>query len=141
MTQILRINPPRIPEWWSHVREGVQLALDNSQNFRSMDSIYDELASGNWVLWVAVDKDELLGAAITEVISTEQGMYCCIPFAYSADPKRRDVVGIFLEYIEQASQKFGFRGVKFVSSRSGYERRAKALGYTRGFVEYRKEFN
>ncbi|MHA2064396.1 MAG: hypothetical protein ACXABY_08455 [Candidatus Thorarchaeota archaeon] len=139
MIDILRVNPPRVPEWWPHIQEGLGRALDNSQNFRTLDSIYDELITGNWILWVVVEEDKLLGAAITEVLSTERGMYCNIPFAFSLNP-RRDIHSNFLDYIENSAREYGFKGVKFISSRPGYARRAKKLGYKLGFQEYRKEF-
>jgi hypothetical protein len=75
--------------------------LDNSHNLRSLDSIYDELVVGNWVLWVAVEEDELLGAAVTEVLTTERGLYCNVPFAWSKDPKKNK------EYLQRFS---GLRG-------------------------------
>jgi hypothetical protein len=94
---------------------------------------------GNWVLWVAVEEDELLGAAVTEVLTTERGLYCNVPFAWSKDP-RKNIYKDFLDYVEISARKYGFKGIKFFSSRPGFARHAARLGYQKGFVEYKKEF-
>jgi hypothetical protein len=128
-----------LAEWWPEVYDGIESALNNSDNLQTMRGIYDYLASGDWVLWLVLEDGDLLGAALTEILTTAKGLYCNVPFGYSKDP-RRDIHQYFFPHIEEIARELEFAGVKFISKRPGYARKAKSMGYERGFVEYRKEF-
>lgn len=135
---VFQVYGPRVPEIWLALEEGFQRAIDNSGGYIKPEEVYDNLVGDKWQLFVVADEESILGAAITEILVRADGFWCNIPFAFSADPEQ-DVHGEFLSYLEDRCKGMGFKGIKFISYRPGYQRKAKKLGYSQGYVEYVKE--
>jgi len=136
---VFQVYAPRIPEIWKAVEPGFQKAINNSGNYVRVEEVYDNLVGNQWSLFV-VGEDRLLGAAATEILVQADGFWCNIPFAFSVNPKE-DLHAEFLSYLENRCKKMGFKGIKFISYRPGYKKKAEKLGYKQGFTEYVKDLS
>ena len=66
---LVRVDKEDIPEVWDTVREGVHNAMLHSDASMSGDEFFDELMSGNVVLWLFVTNQmEVVGHMITQII-------------------------------------------------------------------------
>ena len=66
---LVRVDKEDIPEVWNTVREGVHNAMLHSDASMSGDEFFDELMSGNVVLWLFVTNQmEVVGHMITQII-------------------------------------------------------------------------
>ena len=122
-------NPSR---WFHTIRPGLQAAIRKSGGYISIGEILMRVAGGEWELYIVERDEDYIGFAIVEYLALANGMWLNIPFAYA----QGDAVEDFLEYASHVAADGGMAGVKFISSRPGFERVAKAHGWKRGFQEF-----
>ena len=120
--------------YFNMIREGLEEALENSGGYATVGQVFQALESGEWTLWMFSDDDkgEYVGFGITEKLPTASGTWLNVPFAYAKD----NMYGEFFGYLESIAYERGMTGVKFISSRPGFERRAKEYGWRKGFTEW-----
>jgi hypothetical protein len=116
------------------IREGLEEAISNSGNYVSIGQIFQSLSEGQCTLWVFRNENthEYIGFGITEKMQTANGIWLNVPFAYA----KEDMYNEFFSHLSDIAHEFGMTGVKFVSSREGFSKKAKEFGWKKGFTEW-----
>jgi hypothetical protein len=139
MIEIVWVYPESANDVWPLITDGLNQAMNNSDNLVTEEFIKYKVDTGTWSLFVLTKDEDYAGFAIGEVLDSARGKWYNIPFAYSKYPDV-DLHSVFLPYIEDKAKKGGFVGVKFISKRPGYLKKARKHGYETQFVVYKKEF-
>lgn len=120
-------------QYFQLIRSGLIEANANSGEYNTIGNIYEALNTGQWVLHMFwSDDNEYLGFGMTEAISTANGPWVNVPFAYS----KCNMYDEFFSHVQELAYDDGFTGVKFISCRPGFEKKAKDLGWKKGFTEW-----
>ena len=128
---ILKTDDPK--SWFHKIRPGLQAAIRKSGGYISIGDILMNIMRGEWFLYLVMSVDnEYVGFAVVEYLPLANGLWLNIPFAYA----QGDAVVEFLNYASEYAREEGLSGVKFISSRPGFERVAKSNGWKRGFQEF-----
>jgi hypothetical protein len=126
-------------EFWDDVKNGIQSALDQSENEHSLTYVEQALSQGA-LLFVAADDHSICGAAITEWLERENEQFWLnVPYLYS-DNNHSVLVALF-DAIEKYGESYPDHciGIKWVSSHPRAEVIAKRRKYRKRFVEFVKE--
>lgn len=114
------------------IREGLLEAISNSGDFVCIGQVYDAINRGEWTLFTFWDEREYVGFGIVELLNSANGAWLNVPFAYS----KCNMYNEFFSQLSEIALDKGCSGVKFISSRPGFERRAKEFGWQKGFQEW-----
>lgn len=139
---LFHVEPRLVPGVWHTILPGLEEAIANSAYEVSPERVKEELGAGRWLLWVAQLGGRYAGFTVTELLNSDKGVWVNLLFSW-CDPQTRgaaDVWGDGVKQIEGLARSMNLRGLKFLSTRKGYEKKAPRYGFTRGFVEWRKEF-
>jgi hypothetical protein len=136
------VSPHHINAVWRSIVDGMIEVLDHADNEHGPQYVYQQLASGNYLLWLGLVEGEYGGFAISEIVQTETRIWVNIPYAYTVPEKAKlvDFREMFFPLIEDYAKSLNFSGVRFLTARSGFLKIAPKLGYKPRFVEYVKEF-
>jgi hypothetical protein len=120
--------------YFNLIHGGLAEANRNSGEYVSIGQIYDALLSGNWTLWIFRNENsnEYIGFGITEEMHTANGIWINVPFSYSTENMYTE----FFTFLADKAHEMGMVGVKFISSRPGFEKKAKEFGWKKGFTEW-----
>jgi len=132
MKEVLPIATETAPSWFNTIRHGINVTIDNSGGYVSPGDVYRQLREGNWMLYIMMHDGDYVGFTILELLDSAKGQWVNIPFAYATT----DMYEEFFDHIIEQADLNGMAGIKFVSSREGFERVAKKRGWKRGFTEY-----
>jgi hypothetical protein len=140
VASLFHVEAHLVPALWERLAPGLVESIAESEGYVSLEQVRQNLATGHWLLWVSQVDAKMAGFTVTEFHQTARGAYLNLLFTW-IDPGARGVAwqqGI--ERLEGFARSLGLAGIKFYSSRRGYEKRAPAFGYRRGLVEWVKEF-
>ncbi len=132
MKEVIPIATETAPSWFNTIRHGINIAIENSGGYVSSGDVFRQLTDGNWMLYIGMEDNDYVGFAVVEFLDSAKGKWVNVPFA-STSTDMYDT--LFSHLIEQADLN-GMAGVKFVSSRKGFERVAEKHGWRMGFTEY-----
>lgn len=116
------------------IESGLKDALDHSHSLVEYEGIIKNIENGVFGLWIISNDNLYVGFVITEVMKEDKGNWINIAWMY-AKPGHSPYEPAYKAIVPLAKE-LGFAGVKFISSREGFERVAKKLGYKKRFVEY-----
>jgi len=120
-------------KYFHQIRAGLEKAISHSGGYVSIGQIFDALNADQWQLYIITDDyNEYVGFGIVEVLNTSNGPWLNLPFVYSSD----GLYAEFFGFMGKLAEENGLNGVKFVSSREGFERKAKEFGWRKGFTEW-----
>ncbi len=129
------ITTPTEPhKFFNIIREGLEAAIAKSGDYVSVGQVFQGLQFGDNVLYMFWEEDTsmYLGFGISELLHTANGTWINVPFAYAKD----DMYMEFFSYLSEIAVENGMTGVKFVSSREGFSKKAKEFGWKKGFTEW-----
>lgn len=132
MINVFSISPDTVRKWFLVIHGDLCEAIENSGGYATPGFVFDMLENGTWILYIFYRDTEYAGFGIIESIKTAKGDYINVPFAYSSGGLTEE----FFNVICKDARDNGYVGVKFVSSRPGFEKIAKKLGWKKGFTEY-----
>lgn len=122
------------PSFYYHIiRPWLEEALAHSGNYVTVGQVFDALNMGTWTLYMVYGEDKWpIGFGIVELLNTANGTWLNVPFAYAKNGSYVE----FFEHLCDLAYGRGMTGVKFVSGRAGFEKRAKEFGWKKGFTEW-----
>lgn len=128
------IHCPEEPwKYYNKIRSGLVEAAKNSGNYVTVGQIFESITRGDWKLYLFNDSSgDYTGFAIVEPLPTALGVWANVVFAYSK-------TNMYLEFFGKLSKEAyenGFCGVKFISSRPGFQRVAEKYKWKKGFTEW-----
>ncbi len=129
------ITEPLKPyRFFNIIREGLEAAIANSGSYVTVGQVFQGILDKHWQLYIFHDDygAEYVGFGISELLPTANGTWLNVPFAYAKD----DMYMEFFSYLSDIAVENGMTGVKFVSSRPGFSKKAKEFGWKKGFTEW-----
>jgi hypothetical protein len=143
MVEVVRIKPEQVSWWMSFVDKGVR-EVCRLDDLHDPLQVLESLRTGQLMLWVVRTADSYKGFVITDVQQPKPGKAYLHIFMTYLDPSKQngqDVLAKGLGQLEARAREHGAAGVTLLSSRRGFERRLKPMGYKPRLVEYHKEFD
>lgn len=129
----LLLSPLDIPLWWSEIEPGVKNVRDKSRHGGAVtwkpEDVYAYLRVGQAWAYIALKDGKfagfmLGGKARQDPFSQAKGMLIWIAWS-----KTRGAMEGILPIIEQWAREAGYTYLEMSSSRDGWERRAKQIGF------------
>jgi len=77
VAELIPVQSADFPARFDEVREYLQSMADRSHGRMSLQTISESIALRKRQLWIAVDGDDVLAAAVTEILICETGMKIC----------------------------------------------------------------
>jgi hypothetical protein len=128
---IIKAEQPQ--KYFLIIHEGLEKAMSHSGGYVTVGQIHQALRENVWWLYMVLDDDgDYVGFGIAEPLALANGTWLNIPFAYAKD----GLYDEFFFHMREVALDNGMVGIKFVSSRPGFEKIAKRNGWKPGFVEY-----
>lgn len=130
------IEPQYVSVVWPKLAEGMDRAFEKSDREVSAKTVIDQLLEGRWSLHIIYDDEAVLGAGVVQPMIVEGGYWLNVPFGFSLDAHRTEVLDAFFDKIELEARENDAIGVKMASARKGFMRRMKKRGYRQRMVEF-----
>lgn len=124
---------------WPKLKPGLTAAIVESGDEMYLETLYDQIRNGIFHLWVILKDNVYAGVIITMFWETDKKRWLDIPFAYTVPELAEGVNVVAFQTLEAFADSLGLNGVKFISSRPGFEKVAPKLGYKKRMVEWVKE--
>ena len=77
MAELICVDPRRVHEVWPHIRDRLQRATERTQASDWADDV-DRIMSGDALVWIARDGDQIAAVATTEIVQFNGNKYCYI---------------------------------------------------------------
>lgn len=132
----MRLTPQNVPAFWDDMKPGIEKACEASFHEVSVETIWKYISSGVWTVWIASEGDEMVGLAIGEMITTENGWWLNLPFAWVDHSMK--TVNRLLDTIEKFAKDNNALGVKFISASPKFMA-LRRRGYAPRYTEYVRE--
>lgn len=129
------IFTPQEPVKYFHQIYGpLQEAIDNSGKYVAIGQPLRDIVEGSMKLYIIRDDDtdDFKGFALVEILDLSNGPWLNIPFAWAKDGSYDE----FFDFMKSLAWEHGMNGVKFISSRPGFEKKAEQYGWKKGFTEW-----
>lgn len=140
--RITTIPAERVKDVWDFILPGLERALDKSHNQINADDVKRNLVHNNWTLWVlSNDDNELTGIVVLEPIYTRPGLWVNIAFAWMRDADDDSLYTLVYPRLEKLCEEENLIGIKYISSRPGFQKVAEKMGFKPRYIEYIKEIN
>lgn len=123
-----------LDEWWPHVTEYLQKAIDRADGRWNLESIRQKLLSRDMQLWVIVS-NKILAAGISQIVEYPLRKVCVVSFLGGEELSLWHDKSIAT--IERAALDWGCDDVD-VQGRKGWERAMKRHGYEQTYCVIRK---
>jgi hypothetical protein len=114
--ELVCVDPARIREVWPHARDKIKLAIETTA-LSAFEDIEDGILSGEQLLWLAWDGNEILAAAATHI--TKPLSKVCTLTACAGNERDRWLP--LMEKIEQYAIDEGCSSMR-IYGRKGWER-------------------
>jgi len=124
---------------WRTIEPGLVRAIKDGGSEYRPETVKASVVGGQFIIWVALKEEKYAGFLMTEPIVTDYSVWLNVPYAYGVPELSDDVREVAMQTLESHADSMGWRGVKFISARKGFERVAKKMGYEKRIVEWVKE--
>ena len=136
------VHPRYLDSVWDRVSVCLKRATDHSAGRFSVESVYEDIRSGNQLLWALFrGDDELLLVATTQFTFYPLRKNLCIMFMGSADHGERlwfDHRDSIVGALEDFALEHGCHGIE-LTGRAGWQRVLDKFGFEKKFIVLEKD--
>ena len=131
---IVPCHPSKLDGAWLSVQPWLAAAMKEPPTLYSERDVFESCERKDMILWLAMTSSEVVGMAITEVISFPRGVVCEIKWSGGKDARRGEWLPLILKTIEGYARHFSINWL------GGYDHngRLRELGFEDGGAVVRK---
>lgn len=123
---IIAIKPDQVPACWGNLRAGVDDCLAHSLGLHSEAELYENLLSGEWLLFVAMFEGEPLASVVASI---RQGDCKIFDVGYCWGGQVEKWIEPIYQAFETIGQQLGCGQMAF-NGRPGWRMMAKSMGFS-----------
>lgn len=136
MTKICPIDVDTMIDGWPLIKPFIENAVEYADNKFSVSSVFNDIRSGYYKLWVVYNESHVTGCFVSELLQYPCSRRMAIPFL-SCDDFDVDMLPHF-EAFKQYAKDNGATSIE-IFGRTGWERRLKPMGFEKTHTVMRLE--